>query len=98
MLHHAVGGLLADRRIGIVFVVLAPGDTVFRQLDWGAFGARVAPLYCGGATRRDSVLNGLIAAVDAVEPSDWILVHDAARPCLGKDELGRLIEAGSRDE
>jgi 2-C-methyl-D-erythritol 4-phosphate cytidylyltransferase len=71
---------------------------VFRGLDWSAFGDRVAPLYCGGASRRDSVLNGLIAAVDAVEPNDWVLVHDAARPCLGKAELGRLIEAGSRDE
>jgi 2-C-methyl-D-erythritol 4-phosphate cytidylyltransferase len=97
-LHHAAGGLLADRRIAIVFVVLAPGDTVFRSLDWSAFGDRVAPLYCGGASRRDSVLNGLIAAVDAVEPNDWVLVHDAARPCLGKAELARLIEAGSRDE
>jgi 2-C-methyl-D-erythritol 4-phosphate cytidylyltransferase len=98
MLHHAAGRLLADPRIGIVFVVLAPGDTVFRGLDWSAFGERVAPLYCGGASRRDSVLNGLIAAAAAVEPNDWILVHDAARPCLGEAELARLIEAGSRDE
>jgi 2-C-methyl-D-erythritol 4-phosphate cytidylyltransferase len=98
MLHHAVAGLLADRRVEAVFVVLAPDDGQFRALDWSAFGERVAPLYCGGASRRDSVLNGLIAAVDAVEPNDWMLVHDAARPCLGKAELARLIDAASRDE
>jgi 2-C-methyl-D-erythritol 4-phosphate cytidylyltransferase len=98
MLHYAVRSLLADPDIEIVFVVLAPGDTRFRQLDWSEFGERIAPLYCGGASRRDSVLNGLIAAVDAVEPNDWMLVHDAARPCLGRAELARLIEAGSRDQ
>jgi 2-C-methyl-D-erythritol 4-phosphate cytidylyltransferase len=98
MLHHAVRGLLADPRVEIVFAVLAPDDTVFRGLDWSEFGERIAPLYCGGASRRDSVLNGLIAAASAVDPNDWILVHDAARPCLGRPELQRLIEAVFRDE
>jgi len=82
----------------MVFVVLAPDDAAFRALDWSAFGERVAPLWCGGASRRDTVLNGLIAAASAVDPSDWMLVHDAARPCLGKVELARLLEAASRDE
>src|SRR5881394_2593350 len=36
----------------------------------------LAPLYCGGASRRDSVLNGIIAAASLVDPNDWILVHD----------------------
>ncbi len=98
MLHHAIAGLLADRRVEMVFVVLAPDDQRFRALDWSAFGERVAPLWCGGASRRDSVLNGLIAAASAVDPGDWILVHDAARPCLGKAELGRLIDTASADE
>ncbi|HZR70531.1 MAG TPA: 2-C-methyl-D-erythritol 4-phosphate cytidylyltransferase [Burkholderiales bacterium] len=98
MLHHAIAGLLSDPRVEMVFVVLAPDDAAFRALDWSAFGERVAPLWCGGASRRDSVLNGLIAAASAVEPSDWMLVHDAARPCLGKVELARLIDAASRDE
>jgi 2-C-methyl-D-erythritol 4-phosphate cytidylyltransferase len=98
MLHHAVGGLLADPRVEIVFVVNAPGDTAFRERDWSEFGERIAPLYCGGASRRDTVLNGLIAASSAVEPNDWILVHDAARPCLGRVELRRLIDTASADE
>jgi len=98
MLHHAVAGLLAYRRVELVFVVLAPDDTGFRARDWSGFGERIAPLYCGGASRRDTVLNGLIAAASAVDPNDWILVHDAARPCLGKAELARLIDAASRDD
>jgi len=79
-------------------VVLAPGDTEFRLHDWSAFGERLAPLYCGGESRRDSVLNGLIAAASLVDPDDWMLVHDAARPCLGKTELRRLIDEAGKDE
>jgi 2-C-methyl-D-erythritol 4-phosphate cytidylyltransferase len=98
MLHHAVERLLAAPEVEIVFVVLPPGDAEFRKHDWNAFGARLAPLYCGGASRRDSVLNGLVAAASAVDPNDWILVHDAARPCLGKAELRRLIDEAGGDE
>jgi 2-C-methyl-D-erythritol 4-phosphate cytidylyltransferase len=98
MLYHAVERLLAAPGVEAVFVVLAPSDTEFRNHDWSAFGERLAPLYCGGASRRDSVLNGLVAAASAVDPNDWILVHDAARPCLGRIELLRLIQEAGNDE
>jgi 2-C-methyl-D-erythritol 4-phosphate cytidylyltransferase len=97
MLLHAIERLLAAPEVEAVFVVLAPGDAEFRKHDWTAFGQRLAPLYCGGATRRESVLNGLVACASAVEPNDWILVHDAARPCLGQAELHRLIEGAGGD-
>lgn len=98
MLYHSVNALLASGRIDTVFVVLAPADTEFRQLEWSEFGERIAPLYCGGASRRDSVLNGLVAASSAVQADDWILVHDAARPCLGQRELLRLLDDLAGDE
>jgi 2-C-methyl-D-erythritol 4-phosphate cytidylyltransferase len=98
MLHHAVRSLLAVRDIEAVFVVLAREDATFRGHDWSEFGERLAPLYCGGASRHDSVLNGLVAASSTVDPEDWVLVHDAARPCLGEDELRRLIETVSGDQ
>jgi 2-C-methyl-D-erythritol 4-phosphate cytidylyltransferase len=98
MLRHAIERLLALREIEVLFVVLAPDDAEFRTRDWSEFGQRLAPLYCGGASRRDSVLNGLIAAASAVDPNDWILVHDAARPCVGKAELRRLIDEAGNDE
>jgi 2-C-methyl-D-erythritol 4-phosphate cytidylyltransferase len=93
MLYHSVNALLASGRIDTVFVVLAPGDREFRQHDWGEFGEHIAPLYCGGATRRDSVLNGLVAASSTAQTDDWMLVHDAARPCLGQRELQRMLAA-----
>lgn len=98
MLYHSVHALLESGRIDIVFVVLAPGDVEFRRHAWDEFGERLAPLYCGGATRHDSVLNGLIAASSTVEPDDWVLVHDAARPCLAQCELLRMIDALALDE
>src|SRR5258708_19966573 len=98
MLHHSIERLLAAPEVEIAFVVLAPGDTAFRQHDWSAFGNRLAPLYCGGASRRDSVLNGIIAAASLVDPNDWILVHDAVRPCLGTPELRRLIHEAGGDQ
>jgi 2-C-methyl-D-erythritol 4-phosphate cytidylyltransferase len=98
MLYHSVQALLECGRIDTVFVVLSPGDGEFRRHAWGEFGERMAPLYCGGATRHDSVLNGLIAASSTLEPDDWVLVHDAARPCLGQRELLRMIDALAIDE
>ncbi|MFM9971099.1 MAG: 2-C-methyl-D-erythritol 4-phosphate cytidylyltransferase [Burkholderiales bacterium] len=93
MLAHSVDALLAVPELVTVFVVLSPEDETFRRLDWSDRGDRLAPLYCGGATRRDSVLNGLIAASAQIDPNDWVLVHDAARPCVSVLDLRRLIEA-----
>jgi 2-C-methyl-D-erythritol 4-phosphate cytidylyltransferase len=92
MLQHAIEAMLALPEISIVFVVLAPGDERFAELDLAAYDGRVEPLYCGGASRRDTVLNGLVAAASLLEPDDWVLVHDASRPCLGRAELRRLID------
>ena len=91
LLYHALRALAGQRRIEQVFVVLAPDDGRFAPADWKEFRARIVPLYCGGATRAASVFNGLLAARDTIAPSDWVLVHDAARPCLGRDELDRLF-------
>ena len=98
LLWHAVASLLAAREVELVFVVLSPDDAQFRAEDWSAFGERLAPLYCGGATRRDSVRNGLIAAGDVIDGDDWVLVHDAARPCLALPDLRRLIDTAGADE
>lgn len=74
-----------------VFVVLAPGDTRFAQA-W-TDSPLVVPLNCGGATRSESVGNGLNAIASRVADHDWILVHDAARPCIDAALLARLADA-----
>ena len=89
MIFHALNTLCANADIGTVFVVLAPDDTLFHTYDWSCFGDKLQPLYCGGAMRAESVMNGLLAS--ELEPDDWVLVHDAARPCLSQEQLARLI-------
>lgn len=95
MIAHALHTLCACAEISTVFVVLAPDDTLFHTYDWTRFGDKLQPLFCGGEMRSDTVLNGLIAS--ELEPDDWVLVHDAARPCLTQAHLAKLI-AELRDD
>jgi 2-C-methyl-D-erythritol 4-phosphate cytidylyltransferase len=97
MLWHAIRAVCVPP-VQSVFVVLAPDDKTFARQDWSAFQGKLEPLYCGGESRRDSVFNGLVTAMGAVEATDWVLVHDAARPCLPKADLERLIEEVQADE
>ncbi|MDD2929224.1 MAG: 2-C-methyl-D-erythritol 4-phosphate cytidylyltransferase [Sideroxydans sp.] len=95
MIWHALTTLCASPHIKTVFVVLAPDDEYFARYDWSHCGEKLEPLYCGGATRAESVANGLLAS--ELEPDDWVLVHDAARPCLTQHLLTRMI-AELRDD
>lgn len=93
MIHHALQTLCRAPRIARVFVVLAPGDSEWAQHDWSEFSDKLVVLDCGGATRAASVLNGLRAAsASSVSDDDWVLVHDAARPCLGVAQLDKLMD------
>jgi 2-C-methyl-D-erythritol 4-phosphate cytidylyltransferase len=97
MLWHALRAVCVPR-VESVFVVLAPQDKTFATHDWSAFGERLQPLYCGGETRRDSVYNGLVAAMNDIQADDWLLVHDAARPCLPEKDLDKLMREIEGDE
>jgi 2-C-methyl-D-erythritol 4-phosphate cytidylyltransferase len=96
MLEHAVDALLAAPDLELVLVVVAPDDIAHRQLP-GRARLDFAPV--GGATRAASVRNGLrvLRATQGAEEDDWVLVHDAARPCLARDELNHLIDAVADD-
>lgn len=92
LLWHAVASLLAHPAIGRVAVVLHPDDRLFEQQPWAEMGERISALRCGGATRAESVRNGLAMLRDNLDDDDWVLVHDAARPCLTIELLQRLLE------
>ena len=55
--------------------------------------AGVEPIRCGGSTRGETVRNALAALADRCGSDDWIIVHDAARPCVPRDSLIRLLAA-----
>ena len=96
LLWHAVRAVCVPQ-VSAVFVVLAAHDEHFARQDWSAFAGKVNPLYCGGDTRRDTVLNGLAAVRSTVDADDWMLVHDAARPCLPPADLRKLLDEGAGD-
>lgn len=96
MIYHALATLCANHEISTVFVVLAPDDVHWRSYDWSKFGDKLQPLFCGGQTRAESVLNGLLAS--ELELEDWVLVHDAARPCLSAQQLTSLLDELRNDE
>ncbi len=93
MLRHAVQALLKDPRINEVRVIVAPGDQQAGQVLAGL--PRTICCAVGGAARADTVLNALRQAELAA--NDWVLVHDAARPGLPQEALGRLIDVCLQD-
>ena len=85
ILEHSVHALLAHPRVKRVVIAISPGDSRFAQLPLANHPQ--ITVVDGGDERADSVLAGLKAAGDA----QWVLVHDAARPCLHQDDLARLL-------
>lgn len=85
IVEHAIRPLLSHPRISRVIVALSPDDTIFCSLPLSQ-DPRIHTV-TGGGQRADSVLAGLCAAAD----TPWVLVHDAARPCLHNDDLNRLL-------
>lgn len=81
---------------GIV-VALAADDHYWRDLAPAKGLGKPVAVVVGGAERQDSVVAGLMALADRAAPEDWVLVHDAARPCLHRDDLDKLV-ATLRDE
>ena len=70
-------------------VAIAPDDVHFDREVGMRDGLTV--LRCGGSTRCDTVRNALQALAGTCRDDDWILVHDAARPCAPPDALARLV-------
>jgi 2-C-methyl-D-erythritol 4-phosphate cytidylyltransferase len=84
---------LADPRCSAVVVAVAASDQRFALLQV-AKEARVSSV-TGGAQRADSVL----AALESIHAGDddWVLVHDAARPCVTRAEIDALLECAGSD-
>lgn len=93
MLRHTVDAFLSSSLVEHTYVVVSADDPFIDAVlpDAGQAGARVTLLRCGGATRMESIRNGLRALHGSVADTDWVLVHDAARPGLDAALIERLI-------
>lgn len=90
VLEHTLSIFLDHPKVRRVVVALSPQDPY-----WPTLSVAHHPLIqtvVGGQTRAASVLNGLNQLAQDAAPQDWVLVHDAARPCLAQCDLKRLVQ------
>lgn len=89
VIEHSLAPFLAEQRVDGLVVALRPDDEVWpRVAPHTEKPLLTAP---GGAERSDSVLAALEALGERVGEDEWVLVHDAARPCLRIGDLAKLI-------
>lgn len=91
ILEHTLSRLLSHASIGKIVVVLPESDQTFSKLAIASDPRIVMTM--GGAERSISVLNGL-----ACVETDWVLVHDAARPCITLTDLDKLFETAVKQD
>ena len=99
MVTHTLAALQSVDRLPHIVVVVSPDDAH----EWPE--TSVQRIKCGGATRAESVFNGLTELLaqgaqdpEGVQATDWVLVHDAARCLITEFEINRLIDACIDDE
>ena len=91
ILEHTLQRFLQHDVIQGIVVALAPHDPYWEKLTVAAH--EKIHITEGGAERYHSVLNGLNALKDHAEEDDWVLVHDAVRPCLREEDIDLLINS-----
>lgn len=90
ILEHTLNALLKHSRISQIIVAISPEDNYFHKLSI-AKDKRIITIN-GGGERADSVLSGLTYVTEHFPKETWVLVHDAARPCLYFGDLDALIQ------
>jgi len=92
LLLHTLERLATHPRIEGLMVALAADDACWPGIS--ALSGKPVLNANGGAERADSVLAGLRALRERVSDSQFILVHDAARPCVAHADISRLVDLG----
>jgi 2-C-methyl-D-erythritol 4-phosphate cytidylyltransferase len=93
---HSISSLIRHKVVRSVTVALAEDDGIFNDLIRPNFPNVLT--VNGGDYRAQSVLNGLQFISSRFPDCDWVLVHDAARPCLSINDLASLLERGLASE
>jgi 2-C-methyl-D-erythritol 4-phosphate cytidylyltransferase len=96
VIEHTLSRLLQANVFSSVVVAISEEDPYWPELAIARHEQIItAP---GGKERADSVLSGLKAIRDQADENDWVLVHDAARPCLTVEDIKKLIGLLQDDE
>lgn len=96
LIDHTIERLAAHPRIAGLVVAIAAGDRHFAARQ--TVGGKPLIVTIGGGERSDSVLAGLSALPLSVADDAFVLVHDAARPCVRAQDIGRLIDLAGQEE
>ncbi|STO55416.1 2-C-methyl-D-erythritol 4-phosphate cytidylyltransferase [Canicola haemoglobinophilus] len=87
ILEHTLNIFLSYEKINQIILPVAENDPYLSSIDL-LQDPRIK-IVTGGANRADSVLNGLRSIENK---TSWVLVHDAARPCLRHEDLDKLVQ------
>lgn len=90
VIEHTLNRLCAHPAISGMVLALAENDQHWDSLGWTCKKNYLKVV--GGAERCHTVLNALDALEAMATPQDWVLVHDAARPCIRNEDIDRLID------
>ena len=91
VIEHTLERLCGHKAISGVVVAHAPNDGHLKHLQLNCSMAIM--MVEGGAERCHSVLNGLRKLSEQADDNDWVLVHDAARPCVRSSDIDKLINS-----
>ena len=86
ILEHTLDIFLSHPEISKVIVAVSPEDPYYQEID--LLKSEKITVVFGGETRAKSVYN----ALKCLSTTDWALVHDAARPCLKRSDLDKLLQ------
>ncbi|AOU98199.1 2-C-methyl-D-erythritol 4-phosphate cytidylyltransferase [Acidihalobacter yilgarnensis] len=90
VLEHSLSHFMSRQDIAGIIVALAPDDSYWPALEF--LGKSSIRCVAGGPERAVSVRNALRELAQLAAPDDWVLVHDAARPCLRASDLDNLLD------
>ncbi|CAM3505005.1 2-C-methyl-D-erythritol 4-phosphate cytidylyltransferase [Vibrio aerogenes CECT 7868] len=95
VLEHTVSQLLSHPATGQIIVAVSDDDPYFERLT--VAGHPEVKRVSGGKERSDTVLNALAALPEKLQ-SGWVMVHDAARPCVRHEDISRLVDGISEQD
>jgi 2-C-methyl-D-erythritol 4-phosphate cytidylyltransferase len=90
LIEHTLGRLLKHPQLVGICVALADNDPYWSQTQF--HNHEQVHEVTGGETRAHSVMNALRFLADGGHGDEWVLIHDAARPCVSQQDISRLIE------
>jgi len=95
VIEHALAPFLADARCHRIVVAIAPDDGAWPQVAERCRQRSTCPVVAvgGGAERSASVRRALDALREGAADDEWVLVHDAVRPCVSRTEIDALLAA-----